>query len=71
MTAGRVEHLAEGVTLYLGDCLEVLPELSNIDCFVLDPPYSSGGQFRGDRAQKTATKYIQTGSEITDRKSVV
>lgn len=24
----RVEHLAEGVTLYLGDCREVLPTLS-------------------------------------------
>lgn len=36
---GRVEHLAEGVTLYLGDCLEVLPTLQGIDALVSDPPY--------------------------------
>lgn len=41
----RVEHLAEGVTLYLGDCREVLPMLGNIDAVVTDPPYlvSKGG----------------------------
>jgi hypothetical protein len=27
----RVEHLAEGVTLYLGDCREVLPTLGRVD----------------------------------------
>ena len=27
------------VTLYLGDCLQVLPTLSGIDAVVTDPPY--------------------------------
>jgi len=36
---GRVEHLAEGVTLYLGDCLEILPTLGRFDAVVTDPPY--------------------------------
>jgi len=36
----RVEHLAEGVTLYLGDCREVLPTLGKVDAVVTDPPYS-------------------------------
>ncbi len=35
----RVEHLAEGVTLYLGDCLEILPTLGKVDAVVTDPPY--------------------------------
>lgn len=35
----RVEHLAEGVTLYLGDCREVeLP--AGIECIVTSPPYN-------------------------------
>lgn len=29
--------------LYLGDCLDVLPELTGVDAIVMDPPYSSGG----------------------------
>jgi site-specific DNA-methyltransferase (adenine-specific) len=30
-------------TLYLGDCLEILPEIGEVDAVVTDPPYSSGG----------------------------
>lgn len=37
--SGRVEHLAEGVTLHNGDCREVLPTLGKIDAVVTDPPY--------------------------------
>lgn len=35
----RVEHLAEGVSLYLGDCREILPTLVKVDAVVTDPPY--------------------------------
>lgn len=35
----RIEHLAEGVTLYLGDCREILPTLGKVDAVVTDPPY--------------------------------
>lgn len=35
----RVEHLAEGVTLYLGDCREVLPTLADVKHIITDPPY--------------------------------
>lgn len=37
--ADRVETLAEGVTLYLGDCREILPTLGEIGAVVTDPPY--------------------------------
>lgn len=38
----RVEHLAEGVTLYLGDAEVILPTLGMFDACVIDPPYGIG-----------------------------
>jgi DNA modification methylase len=35
----RIETIAEGVTLYLGDCREILPTLPRHDATVTDPPY--------------------------------
>lgn len=43
--APRVEHLADGVTMILGDCRDVLPTLGGVALVVSDPPYkvTSGG----------------------------
>lgn len=38
----RIEQLAEGVTLYLGDCRDIVPTLSGVDAVVTDPPYGIG-----------------------------
>jgi DNA modification methylase len=35
----RTETIAEGITLYLGDCREILPTLGKVDAVVTDPPY--------------------------------
>src|SRR3990167_11182798 len=35
----RIETLAEGVTLYLGDCREILPTIGKVDAVVSDVPY--------------------------------
>lgn len=35
----RVEHLAEDVSLYLGDCREILPTLARPAAILSDPPY--------------------------------
>ena len=35
----RVETIAEGVTLYLGDCREILPTLQGVRHIITDPPY--------------------------------
>ena len=47
-----------------GDALHVLRDLPDgcVHAFVTDPPYSSGGAFRGDRVRETTTKYVSTGS---------
>jgi site-specific DNA-methyltransferase (adenine-specific) len=37
----RVEHIGNA-TLYLGDCLEVLPTLQKVDAVITDPPYGIG-----------------------------
>jgi len=42
MTAVRIEKLADGVLLYLGDCREILPTLGKVDAVVTDPPYGLG-----------------------------
>jgi len=45
-----------------GDALAVIPtlETDSVDALITDPPYSSGGQFRGDRALVTSKKYQQS-----------
>ncbi len=55
------------VTIYHGDCREILPAIDPVDAVITDPPYSSGGQFRGDRAQKTTAKYVSSDSIDTCR----
>jgi len=54
----RIEQLAEGVTLYLGDCREILPTLGKVDAVVTDPPYGIG-------ADKGAGKSADKWSEFT------
>ena len=39
--SARVEHLAEGVTLYLGDCREILPTLGKVDAVVRSEEHTS------------------------------
>ena len=51
----------DGITIYHGDCMEILHHLRGLGAVVTDPPYSSGGAFRGDRMQSTIVKYVQTG----------
>jgi site-specific DNA-methyltransferase (adenine-specific) len=47
MSYARKEELAEGVVLYQGDCLEVLPTLGRFDAVVTDPPYGLGDKLDG------------------------
>lgn len=46
-----------------GEALEILPTLEpqSFDAVITDPPYSSGGFTRSDKAQSTSEKYTQSG----------
>jgi len=50
-------------TLYHADAVELLAALDpeSVDALIADVPYSSGGAFRGDRAQDVGTKYLHDG----------
>jgi len=49
-------------TLHHGEALAVLRDLpsASVDAVITDPPYSSGGAFRGDRTGDPTTKYVPT-----------
>ncbi|MCU0842802.1 MAG: site-specific DNA-methyltransferase [Thiobacillaceae bacterium] len=48
-------------TLFLGDCLAIMPTIAPVDAVMTDPPYCSGGAYRGDRLMSCAAKYQQHG----------
>lgn len=53
-------------TVYLGEACAILRQLptASVDVVITDPPYSSGGMMRGDRAgQSCKAKYQQTQTE--------
>lgn len=52
-----VEHLAEGVTLYLGDCREILPTLGKVDAVITSPPYNLGNTTGGGFPAKKVGHY--------------
>jgi len=54
----RVEHLGDDVTLYLGDCREILPTLGTVDAVVTDPPYGMKASPDGARFSGGATSSI-------------
>ena len=62
-------RIAEGIDLYHGDCLELLKTMpdGSVDAVVTDPPYSSGGQFRGDRNAQPSVKYVNSDAVNTCR----
>lgn len=45
----RIETIAEGVAIYLGDSREIVPTLGPVDAVVTDPPYGIG--HKGDSAR--------------------
>ena len=46
----RVERIGNA-TLYLGDCREILAEISGVDAVVTDPPYGMSYQNQRGEAQ--------------------
>jgi site-specific DNA-methyltransferase (adenine-specific) len=57
----------DGITIYRGEALETLRQLpdKSVHAVITDPPYSSGGMVRGDRAGSTPReKYQLTGTVL-------
>jgi site-specific DNA-methyltransferase (adenine-specific) len=49
----RIEYIAEGITMYLGDCREILPTLGKVDHVICDPPYEKEMHFERDKIRRT------------------
>ena len=50
-------------TLFLGDRIDIMAALQPVDAVITDPPYASGGMYRGDRTASPADKYIHSGTK--------
>ena len=61
----RTEQIGDA-TLYLGDCLEILPTLGKVDAVVTDPPYllTSGGKTPGGMKGGWMTDYDNGGAPV-------
>lgn len=46
----KAYYQEDGITIYHGDCREVLPELPEVDHVITDPPYEEEAHTRGRRA---------------------
>lgn len=57
------------IRLFCGEALELLADMSDnsVDAIITDPPYSSGGAFRGDRMRGTVDKYVRNDAIATCR----
>jgi|SRR5271166_1835784 len=65
----RIETLADGVTLYLGDCREVLPTLGKVDAVVTDPPYGNSNHDDDYNASLNAHRGIENKPIANDTES--
>jgi site-specific DNA-methyltransferase (adenine-specific)/modification methylase len=53
----RIEHLSEGVTLYLGDCRALLSNIGFVDACISDPPYGIAYKSPSGRGQTVRGDY--------------
>lgn len=58
--------MSEPYAIHHGDAMAYLLNLNDasIDAVITDPPYSSGGLYRGDRVQSTTSKYLGDGRPV-------
>jgi len=61
----RTEHLADGVTLYCGDCREILPTLGKVDAVVTDVPYGISQHSNGLRRLDYGEWDNETATPVT------
>lgn len=56
----RREVLAENVTLYNGDCREIIPTLGKVDVVVTDPPYGVLGEAWDDMSTRELARFTMS-----------
>lgn len=66
----RREVLAEGVEVYCGDCLEVLPTLGRFDAVVTDPPYGIGFAAQPTRSQRANGMARRSWDDVLPQEAV-
>jgi site-specific DNA-methyltransferase (adenine-specific) len=56
----KVETIAEGIVLHLGDCREILPTLGRVDHVITDPPFTqrTSENMRSRRDRKDGGAYL-------------
>ncbi len=56
-----------GITIYHGDCLEIMPDLEKVDLVLTDPPYGIGearnlrGGTKHGKAASMSREYLKSG----------
>jgi len=62
-----MELIESRYQIHQGEALRWLMSLPDASCeaLITDPPYSSGGMYRGDRVATTASKYVQGQHALT------
>ena len=53
----RIERIGDA-TLYLGDCLEILPTLDKVDAVVTDPPYGIPELWKSEQKGKRGSSKL-------------
>jgi DNA modification methylase len=71
MTYRRKEQIGDA-TLYLGDCLEILPTLGKVDAVVTDPPYGMNLEYGRVNNRGTERKDLRiSGDEDTSLRDAI
>jgi len=60
-----IEQIGDA-TLYLGDCLDILPALDKVDCVVTDPPYGIGEAAGKNKSRSNLAEAKDYGSSKWD-----
>ena len=64
-TPYRRKEIIGDATLYLGDCLEILPTLPKVDAVVTDPPYGIGFASQPTKWQRRASQAPEAWDDST------
>lgn len=70
MNPWRDKREIGNATLYLGDCLEILPTLPKVDAVITDPPYGLSGSSGSINEARAKAVYMGRSETIEDLKAI-